>query len=81
MTTVDVHEAKSRLSELIAEVEAGGEVVISRAGTPVVRLVPVAPKPKRQFGRLKGKIALTDAFFEPLPEDELRLWEGRGDDD
>jgi prevent-host-death family protein len=74
-----IHEAKTQLSKLIALAEEGEDVVIARRDTPVVRLVPVAPPqaaPRRQFGALKGKIALTDAFFEPLPEDELRAWEG-----
>lgn len=81
MSTVNVHEAKTQFSKLLAEVEAGGEVVIARAGKPVARLVPLTPKPKRQFGSLKGKIKFDDRFFDPLPEEELRLWEGRGDED
>lgn len=80
---VNVHDAKTNFSKLLAEVEAGGEVIISRAGVPVARLVPLADaaKPKRQFGSLKGKIGWDDAFFDPLPEEELRLWEGRGEED
>ncbi len=42
----------------------------------MARLVAYKPKGKRQPGALKGKIKITDAFFEPLPEDELKLWEG-----
>jgi prevent-host-death family protein len=79
MTTVTIHQAKTNLSKLIAKVEAGEEVVIMRGKIPVARLAPVTPtKPKRKFGMLKGKIPpLPDAFFfDPLPEDELRLWEG-----
>jgi prevent-host-death family protein len=75
---VKMHEAKSSLSKLVAAVEAGEEVIISRGDKPVAKLVPieVASKPRRIPGRLKGQIALTDAFFEPLPEEELALWEG-----
>ena len=76
MLTVNVHEAKTQLSRLLTRVEAGEEVVIARHGQPVARLVRCKPKGKRRFGAMKGKIALTDAFFEPLPEDELKLWEG-----
>lgn len=76
MLTVNVHEAKTQLSRLLTQVEAGEEVIIARRGQPVARLVGCKPKGKRQFGAMKGKIALTDAFFEPLPEDELKLWEG-----
>jgi len=50
MKTVNVHEAKTRLSQLLTQVEAGEEVVISRAGKPVARLVPAARKKKRNFG-------------------------------
>ena len=76
MTVVNVHEAKTQLSRLLAQVEAGEEVVIARRGRPVARLMRCTPKGKRQFGAMKGRIAITDAFFEPLPEAEMRLWEG-----
>ena len=81
MSTEDVDDVEAQFSKLLAEVEAGGEVVIARAGKPVARLVPPAPKPTRQAGRLKGKIKFDERFFDPLPEEELRLWEGRGDED
>ena len=78
MATVTVHEAKTNLSKLIARALAGEEVVIANRTTPQVKLVPIEekPTPKRTFGSLKGKIVLDDSFFDPLPEDELRLWEG-----
>lgn len=78
---VKIHEAKSQLSKLIAAVEAGEEVVIARGDTPVVKLTPVETPTRRKpvFGALKGRVALTDAFFEPLPDDELALWNGEGD--
>ena len=75
--SVTIHEAKTNLSKLIAAVEAGGELVISRGATPVVRIVPLSPPKKRIFGAMKGRVSLDDTFFEPLPEDELTLWEGR----
>ncbi|WP_428151762.1 type II toxin-antitoxin system Phd/YefM family antitoxin [Brevundimonas sp.] len=83
MTTVTVHEAKTHLSKLIAAAERGEEVVIARGDKPAVRLVPVEPvkRPDRVPGRLKGIIAFDDRFFDPLPEEELRLWEGRGDEE
>ena len=76
MPVVNVHEAKTQLSRLLAQVEAGEEVVIARRGQPVARLVRCQPKGKRQFGAMKGQIKITDAFFEPLPKEELKLWEG-----
>jgi prevent-host-death family protein len=84
MTLVTIHQAKTNLSKLIAEVEAGGEVVIARGKTPAVKLVVAdQPKPlvKRQAGLWKGRpgFGFSESFFDPLPEDELALWEGRDD--
>ena len=62
----------SHLSRLLAQVEAGVEVVIARRGQPVARLVRCKPRGKRQFGAMKGNIRITDAFFEPLPPEELK---------
>ncbi|CAN5118002.1 type II toxin-antitoxin system prevent-host-death family antitoxin [soil metagenome] len=81
MTTVTVHHAKTHLSALMAAAERGEEVVIARGSKPAVRIVPVVadpPRPERTFGRLKGQISIDDRFFEPLPEEDLRLWEGEG---
>jgi prevent-host-death family protein len=76
MTTVTIHEAKTNLSRLLADVEAGKEVIIARGKQPVAKLVPIAQKPKRVPGLWKGKIKLGREFFDDLPEEELRLWEG-----
>ncbi len=75
MAQFSVHEAKTNLSRLIAEVLAGGEVVIARGSVPVVRLVPVEPRGRRSFGALKGKLSLDPSFDEPLPADELSGWD------
>lgn len=74
MTTVNVHEAKSQLSRLLAQAEAGEEVIIARNGKPVAQLVACKPKPNRQPDTLKGIISIDERFFEPLPEEELELW-------
>ena len=76
MVTVNIHEAKTHLSRLLARVEAGEEVVIARNGKPVARLVNVPKRGKRQFGSMKGLIKLDDSFFDPLPDAELAAWEG-----
>jgi prevent-host-death family protein len=78
MTTFTIHQAKTNLSRLIARAEAGEEIVIARGKEPVVRLMPVAGGKRRPtFGILKGKLNIPDSFFfDPLPEDELKLWEG-----
>lgn len=77
MQTVNIHEAKSQLSRLIEAVVSGEEVVIAKAGTPVVRLVSVETKPKLRFGLMKGKIKIADDFNAPLPDDVLATFEGR----
>jgi len=76
MYIVNVHRAKTELSRLLARVAAGEDVVIARRGQPVARLVPCRVPAKRQPDILKGKIVVPDAFFDPLPEDELTAWEG-----
>ena len=74
MTIFTVHQAKSQLSRLLAQVEQGEEVVIARGNEPVARIVPFENAKPRRPGALKGKIALTSAFFEPLPLDEIAAW-------
>ncbi len=77
MSVVNVHEAKTQLSRLLARAEAGEEIVIARNGDPVARLVPCENCPGvRQFGAKKGLIVVDDSFFDLLPEDELAAWEG-----
>lgn len=79
MTVVTIHHAKTNLSKLLAEVEAGGEVIIARGKTQIARVVPIEAEPKlRVFGSMKGEFAVDDRFFEPLPDDELALWNGEG---
>ena len=76
MKTVTVHTAKTTLSSLIEQALAGHDIVIARNKTPVVRLVPVsAGKPERKFGAMAGRARVTEAFFEPLPPEELEAWE------
>lgn len=54
VATVNIHDAKTHLSRLLEQVAAGGEVIISRAGKPIARLVPLeSARPQPQFGTLK----------------------------
>ena len=69
---VNVFEAKTHLSKLIAMAENGEDVVIARAGKPVVRLSKLVPeKQKIRFGGLKGKLHIADDFDDYLPADFL----------
>jgi prevent-host-death family protein len=72
MPTVNIFEAKTQLSKLVQMAENGEDVVIARAGKPVVRLTRIELKKKPiRFGGLKGKIWIADDFDAPLPEDFL----------
>lgn len=71
---INMHEAKSQLSKIIAAAEAGDDVVIARRGKPAVRLVPVRPTGFR-FGALAHLVDHVPDFDEPMDEDELALWE------
>ena len=75
VSIVNVHQAKTHLSRLLAQVERGEEVVIARNGKPAARLVACQPKAKREFGALAGRVHIDDSFFDPLPESELATWE------
>ena len=76
MSVVNVHEAKTQLSRLLARAEAGEEVVIARNGIPIARLVRYENRPGiRQFGAMKGQFVVDDSFFDTLPEAELAAWE------
>jgi prevent-host-death family protein len=71
-TVINVHAAKTHLSQLLERAHAGEEIVIAKAGKPYARLVPLAPITKRPLGFAGATI--DDAFFETLPEDELAAW-------
>ena len=75
MKTVKVLEAKTHLSDLLREVEAGEEIVIARGNTPVARFVAVESGP-RELGFVSW--SLPSSFFDDLPDDELEAWEGEG---
>ncbi|MHC4469853.1 MAG: type II toxin-antitoxin system Phd/YefM family antitoxin [Planctomycetota bacterium] len=76
MTVVNVHQAKTQLSRLLARAQAGEEIVIARAGQPVARLVPVdAPAGPRVAGSAAGRVRIADDFDAPLPDDVLDSFE------
>jgi prevent-host-death family protein len=75
-TRVGVHEAKTRLSELLRLVDLGGEVEICRGREPVARLVPIRRTGRRTFGYDRGLFEVPDDFDSPLPPDVLDAFEG-----
>jgi antitoxin (DNA-binding transcriptional repressor) of toxin-antitoxin stability system len=79
MTRVNIHNAKTHLSRYVERVEEGETFVLCRRNVPVAELRPVA-KPttgRRPIGLAKGTFELTDAFFAPLSDDLLDLFEGK----
>lgn len=76
-TPINVHDAKTHFSRLLDRAHAGEEIVLSKAGKPYARLMPLATAVlQRRPGRVKGRVDA--AFFDPLPEEDLGLWEGSG---
>ena len=73
MRSVNLHDAKTHLSELVGAAAAGEEILIAKAGKPLARLVPLEQPEPRRPGLAKGRV--TEAFAEPLPEEELARWE------
>lgn len=83
MTTITIEKAQQDLPLLVKRALAGEEIVIE-AEDRLVRLAlyPAGPRfdeaaaRRRGYGAMKGQFEVGDAFFEPLPEDELKAWEG-----
>ncbi|MBV9249294.1 MAG: type II toxin-antitoxin system Phd/YefM family antitoxin [Acetobacteraceae bacterium] len=76
MKTVNVHEAKSTLSALLAEIERGEEIVIARSGVPVAKLVRITAPVQREPGILQDAFGWRDftynpGLFAPLTDQEL----------
>lgn len=78
---INVAEAKAKLSELLDRALAGEDVVIARAGKPIVRLVPVAAREPRKPGLLRGWKIPSDIFLEPMEPEDLDAAEGKFTDE
>jgi len=73
---INIHEAKTRLSQLVEEAASGEDVVIARAGRPVARLTRLEKKTRRRsLGLLDGRFKIPDDFNRPLPKGVLRAFE------
>jgi len=76
--TLNIYQAKTRLSEMVSRAADGEEFVIAKAGKPRARLVPLASNPRRRVpGGGKGKVWVADDFDAPLPAELLAAFEGR----
>lgn len=79
MTTATIFEAKTNLSELVKKAQEGETVIITsgRERVPVARIEAIEPAGTKRLGALETPgFTITKAFFEPLPEKELALWNG-----
>jgi antitoxin (DNA-binding transcriptional repressor) of toxin-antitoxin stability system len=82
MISATIFEAKTNFSNLVKQAQKGVVVTITsgRQKTPVARLEAIQPVKKKRLGALETPgFILPEQFFEPLPEDELRLWNGGGE--
>ena len=80
MTQVNIHEAKTHLSQLLSRAALGEDIVIAKAGKPIVRLVPIEePLQDRVLGQDEGLFIVPEDFNNPLPEDILSGFEGSAD--
>ncbi len=82
MTEATIFDAKTNLSKLVHQVQSGEEVVLTtgRKRTPVAKLVAVKPRKVKRLGLLEiPGFVLPEDFFEPLPDDEMKLWSGEGE--
>ena len=69
---MNVHEAKTHFLRLLERAHQGEVIVVAKAGKPYAKLVPLDERKERISGIAKGRV--TDAFFEPLPPEELEAW-------
>jgi prevent-host-death family protein len=76
--TVNIYEAKTKLSKLVDLASSGTDVVIARAGKPLARLTALEGKKRPLvYGLLEGEGWIADDFNDPLPDDILAGFEGR----
>lgn len=71
---VNIHAAKTQLSQLLVQVQEGEEIIIAKAGRPIAKLIPFHSTPAREPGLWK-EVSIPPSFFDPLPDEELAAWE------
>ena len=78
MRKMDIAEAAASLPKLVEDMDDSGEVVLTSNGRDVARIVSIKPQQRLRLGLLAGKVKVPDNYDEPLPDDVLALFEGRG---
>jgi prevent-host-death family protein len=78
MDQINIHQAKTQLSRLVERVASGEEIIITKSGKPIARLVPYGPKGVvRRPGTMRGKIRIKKNFHKPLPKEILASFQGK----
>lgn len=79
MIRINIHEAKTHLSRYLPRLEAGETIILCKRNVPIAEIKPIEKRrtEPRELGFMKGQFEVTDAFFEPLPDDLLAAFEGR----
>ena len=80
MIKLNIRQAETHLSRYLKDIEAGETILLCRHNVPIaeIRPLPKQQKTLRRLGTAKGKVAVPPEFFEPLPEEILRAFEGYG---
>ncbi len=78
MQHVNIHEAKTHLSRLLAELEPGEKLIVCNRNEPIAEIQSLRGKKKgkRRIGLFKGLGEVPDSFFDPLPDDILKAFNG-----
>lgn len=78
MIRLNIHEAKTHLSRYLERLVKGETIILCKRNIPIAEIRPIRPlrEHKRPLGLAKGEFEVTDAFFEPLPEDILSAFDG-----
>lgn len=79
MIKLNIHEAKTHLSKYLINLEKGESILLCKRNQPIAEIRPLPPvlQGQRPFGLAKGTITMPDSFWDPLPDDELNLFEGK----
>lgn len=78
MIRLNIHEAKTHLSRYLARLEQGESILLCRRNVPIAEIKPLSKEPRRpgRPGHWAGKFEVTEAFFEPLPDELIDAFEG-----
>ncbi len=81
MIRLNMHEAKTHLSRYVARLREGETIVLCRRNEPIaeIRALPGGRSEPRPIGLARSRFTVPDSFFEPLPDDVIESFEGRGD--